>query len=350
MEPDHDHDRCLAADELCRIENGRPRESAIGAGLDMKAAGCFRGLLRLAAAATLLSAGVAGTARAGLAQGSATPAAAGGTTAGDKHPAFEVISIKRHTAESGPARPGPTPDGFRSIGLPLIGIFQWAYAFPNQPGLLRGDRIEGDPGWLSGELYDVVAKVYQADLADWQKPAMRQTMLRAMLQAMLAERCKVVVHYGSKEAPVYDLVIAKGGPKFQPAETLDAAELRRKHPGGGMMMGTGTMGVQGPDRTQFYAISMATLANTILPTVADRPVLDKTGLTGYYDLVLPSSALRRPPPPAAPGASPPPDAPPPPLEDESIFTALEALGLRLAPTKGQVRMLVIDRVERPSGN
>jgi hypothetical protein len=43
----------------------------------------------------------------------------------------------------------------------------------------------GDPGWLTGELYDVVAKADQADLADWQKPAMRQTLLRAMLQAML---------------------------------------------------------------------------------------------------------------------------------------------------------------------
>ena len=128
----------------------------------------------------------------------------------------------------------------------------------------------GDPGWLTDELYDVVAKVEQADLADWQKPAMRQTMLRAMMQAMLAERCKVVVHYGSKEAPVYDLVIAKGGPKFKQAETVDTAELRRKHPDGGMMRGSGTMAVQSRNRTQFYAISMAILANTILPSVADR--------------------------------------------------------------------------------
>ncbi len=232
----------------------------------------------------------------------------------------------------------------------MFGIFQWAYALPNQPGLLRGDLIEGDPRWLSDELYDVVAKVDQADLADWQKPAMRQTMLRAMLQAMLAERCKVVVHYGSKEAPVYDLVIAKGGPKFKQAETVDMAELRRKHPEGGMMRGSGTMAVQGPNGTQFYAISMAILTNTILPSIVDRPVVDKTGLTGYYDLALPSSALRRPPPPPPPGASQPLDAPSPPLEDESIFAALEALGLRLEPAKGQVETLVIDHVERPSEN
>ena len=308
-----------------------------------------RWVLRLAAAATLLYAGVAGMARAGMAQSSAAPVSAGGASASQKHPKFEVISIRRHTAESGPVQLGPTPDGFRSIGLPMFGIFQWAYALPNQPGLLRGDQIEGDPGWLSGELYDVVAKVDHADLADWQKPAMRQTMLRTMLQAMLAERCKVVVHYGSKEAAVYDLAIAKGGPKFKQAETVDTAELRRKHPEGGIMRGSGTMAVQSPNTTRWYAMSMAILTNTILSSVVDRPVVDKTGLTGYYDLAMPSSALRRPPPPPPPGASPPLDALPP-LEDESIFAALEALGLRLEPAKGQVETLVIDQVERPSEN
>ena len=289
-------------------------------------------------------------AQAGLAQVSGGPASAGGASASEKHPKFEVISIKRHTAEGGPVQTGPTPDGFRSIGLPLFGIFQWAYALPNQPGLLRGDRIEGDPGWLSDELYDVVAKVDDADLAGWHKPAMRQTMLRAMLQAMLAERCKVVVHYQSQEAAVYDLVIAKGGPKFKQAETVDAAELRRKHPEGGIMRGSGTMAVQSPNTTRWYAMPMAILTNTILSSIVDRPVVDKTGLTGYYDLAMPSSALRRPPPPPPPGASQPHDAPSPPLEDESIFAALEALGLRLEPAKGPMETLVIDHVERPSEN
>jgi bla regulator protein blaR1 len=305
-----------------------------------------RRVWRLATGATLLCAAVAG-----MAQVPAAPASAADASNGEKHPKFEVISIKRHASEGGPVqngRPGPTPDGFRSIGLPMVGIFQWAYALPNQPGLLRGDRIEGDPRWLEDELYDVVAKVHQADLADWQKPAMRQSMLRKMLQAMLAERCKVVVHYGIKESSVYNLVVTKGGPKFKPAETVDMAELRRKHPQGRVMMGSGTMALPGPNGTQFYAISMAILANTILPSVADRPVVDKTGLTGYYDLALPSSALRRSPPPPAP--SQPLDAPSSPLEDESIFTALETLGLRLVPAKGQVETLAIDHVERPSEN
>ena len=258
-----------------------------------------------------------------------------------------MVSIRRHKAESGPVQTRPTPDGFRSIGLPVIGIFQFAYALPHQPGLLGGDQIVGFPGWLAGELYDVMAKVDEADLAAWQKPAVRQTMLRGMLQTVLAERCRAAVHYESKEAPVYDLVIAKGGPKFKEAETMDAAELRRKHPDGGLMRGTGTIVVQSSDRMQFYAIPMALLANTILASVADRPVVDNTGLSGHYDLALPSSALRRP---AAPGASQALDAPLLPVQDESIFAALVRLGLRLQPARGRVETLVIDHVERPSEN
>jgi uncharacterized protein (TIGR03435 family) len=290
------------------------------------------------------------TAMAGMAQVSATPASTGAAIAGSKHLAFEVISIRRRTAASGPVERGTaTPDGFRSIGLPIFSIFQMAYAPPDQRGMLRGDLIAGAPGWLSDEPYDIVAKVDEADLADWRKPEMKQTMLRTMLQAMLAERCKVVVHHGSNEVPVYDLVVAKGGPKFKQAETVDTVELRQKHPSGGIMTGTGTMALEGLNGIQFfYAIRMAILANTILPSVADRPVIDKTGLTGYYDLALPSSALR--PPPSPPGVSQPLDAPSPPPQDESIFAALEALGLRLNPAKGQVETLVIDHVERPSEN
>ena len=316
-------------------------------GARSKAKSRFRGVLPLAAAT--LCAGAAWMAQSGLAQVSTAPAPAGGTVAGEKHPKFEVVSIKRHTKDGPPVQLGPAPEGFRSIGVPLFGIFQWAYPLPNQRGLLRGDQIEGAPAWLD-EPYDVVAKVEQADVADWQKPEMRQTMLRAMLQAMLEERCKVVVHYGSKEAYVYELVVAKTGPKFKPAETIDTAELMRKHPGGGTMRGSITMALQGPNQTQYFAMSMSILANTMLSSLVDRPVVDKTGLPGYYDLALPSSALRRSPPPPPPGASSAPDATTPPLEDQSIFEALAALGLRLQPAKGQVGVLVIDHVERPSEN
>src|ERR1035438_1049969 len=74
----------------------------------------LRGVLRLATAAALLYAGVAGVAQAGWAQVSAAPTSAGSASAIEKHPQFEVISIRRHTAESGPVQTGPTANGFRS--------------------------------------------------------------------------------------------------------------------------------------------------------------------------------------------------------------------------------------------
>jgi uncharacterized protein (TIGR03435 family) len=292
----------------------------------------FRGVLWSATSAALLCAEMVG-----MAQVSAAPAFAGGASADEKHLAFEVISIRRNNAEGGPAQTGSTPDGFHSIGLPMFAIFQDAYAPSNESGVLRGDRIVGAPDWLKGARYDVIAKVDEGELTDWQKPVLRQTMLRAMLQTMLAERCKVVVHHESREMPVYDLVVAKGGPKFKQAETVDMAELKLKHPGGGRMTGGG-MAVQSTEGTQFYGISMAMLGQTVLSSVAGRPVVDKTGLTGRYDLVLPWSAL-----PPQPGASA--------ADDESIFTTLpKVLGLRLEPAKGEVEMLVIDHVERPTEN
>ena len=267
-------------------------------------------------------------------------------------PAFEVISIRRNTGVSGPVQFGSTQDGFHAINLPMFAIFQMAYAPSNKSGPLRGDRIVGAPDWSKGpEHYDIVAKVDEADLADWQKPELMQQMLRAMLQAMLAERCNALVHHESEEMPVYDLVVAKGGPKFKQAETVDATELRQKHPGGGRVTGGG-IAMQGPDGTQFYGVSMAWLGQMMLSTAAERPVVDKTGLTGRYDLALPSSVLPPPPPGAwSAGASQPDALPPPPGDGESIFTVLpKALGLRLEPAKDQVEMLVIDHVERPTEN
>jgi uncharacterized protein (TIGR03435 family) len=313
----------------------------------------FPGVLWSVSAAILLCAGMVG-----VGQVSVVPASAGGASAGEKHLAFEVISIRRSNGTSGPQF-GATPEGFHAINLPMFAIFQMAYGPANGSGLLRGDRILGVPDWLKGaEHYDVVAKVDEADVADWQRPELRQTMLRTMLQTMLAERFKVVVHHENKEMAVYDLVVAKGGPKFKQAETVDAAELKEKHPNGGRVTGGG-MAVMGSSGTQFYSVTMAWLTQTMLPGIAGRPVVDKTGLTGRYDLALPSSVLLPPLPPGALQASgaPPLNAPSPlPTEEgesigESIFTALpEALGLRLEPAKDQVEMLVIDHVERPTEN
>ena len=78
-------------------------------------------ILRLVVAgAALLGTGIGGMTTACLAQVPAAPASAKGVSASEKHPKFEVVSIKRHTTDGPPVQTGPTPEGFRSIGVPLF--------------------------------------------------------------------------------------------------------------------------------------------------------------------------------------------------------------------------------------
>ncbi len=271
-------------------------------------------------------------------------------TAPSKMLAFEVVSIRRNMSGVSPQslpKFAVTADGVVSTNLPLIGLFQFGYVPTGMgdSGFFRGNQISGAPDWLtSGERYDVVAKVAEADLAEWQKPAQQTAMARAMLRSLLTERMKAVAHIESKEIPVYDLVVAKNGPKFKKAATVDANELKQQHPGGnvtpmGGMMSPGSS----PGQMNLYGVSMVLLAQ-ILSNFSGRPVVDKTGLAGGYDL---SMQAEPPPPPqsgqqGAAGAG---DAEP------SIFTMVqEQFGLKLEPAKDKVETLVIDHVERPTEN
>ncbi len=219
-----------------------------------------------------------------------------------KRLAFEVLSVKRNTLPPGMPNFGATPDGFHIIGAPLITIFQMAYAPSAEAGFLRGDRISGAPDWLKGANggYDVVAKVADADLAEWQSSPQRQTaMLKEMLQSLLADRMKAVVHHDHKEVPVYDLVVAKGGPKFKAAETVDGTELKQKHANGMLLPGNAGMIVPSAAGVQLYGVTMAMLGQSLLSGIAGRPVMDKTGLTGRYDILLGGLGPPLPPPPTA---------------------------------------------------
>ena len=170
-----------------------------------------------------------------------------------------------------------------------------------------------------------------------------------MLQAMLADRFQLKAHLESKQAPVYELVLAKGGPKIKESETSpDAPKDRDGKPFTGsfmMMRGTGRVAAQ--------AFTMANFANFLSqpPTGLGRPVVDKTGLTGKYSFALNWSPEPGLPPAGLPGLPPPPPAPPPPTDgaaDPSIFTALqEQLGLRLQPATGTLPIIAVDHIEAP---
>ena len=264
--------------------------------------------------------------------------------------AFDAASIRRNVDNIGVCSPDqvqPTPSGFRITNCPLIVALGTAYVPTTGEALGfvigMGDRIVGMPDWMTSERYDIVARIGDADAEAWKDPARQKVMLRAMLQTLLADRCKLAVHREMKDRPVFAIVVGRNGPKLKPAETSDLDTLHTKYPsamtvpGGGGILGQGSNGGR-----HLYGATIGTLS-LVLSYPAGRPVVDKTGLTGRYDIELhwtmdaPTGASETNAPPAPPG-----DAP-------SIFTAVqEQLGLKLESTKGPVEVLVIDHVERPT--
>jgi uncharacterized protein (TIGR03435 family) len=248
---------------------------------------------------------------------------------------FEVASIRQNTS-GGAQHYGPSADGYRVTNLPLLVLIVTAY--PPQHGeaaIFTDKSVVNLPEWTMKESYDITAKVAESDLPAWQDPARRTAMMRAMLQRLLEERCKLAVHHDMKEAPVYLLVVGKNGPK------LTASNPDAPHPAGLNLPGGGMILPENGGRTlHFYDASMATLA-PILSTATARPVQDKTGLTGRYDFLIPLPDNGRPAAASEPSASEP---------GPSAFSAVEELGLKLVPAKAPSETLVIDHIERPSEN
>ncbi len=155
-----------------------------------------------------------------------------------------------------------------------------------------------------------------------------------MLQALLADRCKLAVHRELKESQVTTLVVAKGGPR------LKQADPATEHPDGQPLPFGGVL-VSSSSGISFYGTSMGSLASLLSSlTNEGRPVQDKTGLAGQYDFTfkLGSQSIA--------GAATDPESP----LAAMILTGLNNLGLKLQSEKGQVETLVIDHIEQPSEN
>lgn len=281
-----------------------------------------------------------------LAQGPAVPGAVAGPVAGaDRKPlAFAAASVRRNVSATGSCGPDTlylTADGFRMTNCPLIAPLVMAYvpAKGSALGFSTDGRLLGAPDWVTSEKYDIDARIDQADMAAWQDPATQKEMLQELLQALLAERCKLAVHREMRDKPVYALTVGRNGPKFKAAESVASAEVLAKHPNAGAIPGGGGMFSSGPGGSmEFYGVPIETLA-TVLSNRAGRTVVDRTGLTGTYDIKL---EMMQPGPPAADGA---------PDPELSIFTVVqEQLGLKLEPAQDAVETLVIDHVERPTAN
>jgi uncharacterized protein (TIGR03435 family) len=256
-----------------------------------------------------------------------------------KVPVFDVVSVKPNKSDNGMMRIMFKPDGYSATNVFVKLLIQTAYG-------IRQDLISGGPGWLESAGYDFDAKVAGPDVDALKKLTPEQR--KSMLQPALADRFKLKVHTEIKQLPVYEIVLAKGGSKLKEATVGDTYANGIKGPDG---VGRGGMMRFGPGQLTAQAVPMTSLTN-MLSQQLHRTVLDKTGLTGKYDLELnwtpdqgadpmfkePEGSPQRGD--AAPDSSGP-----------SIFTALqEQLGLKLQSAKGPVETLVIDHVEMPSEN
>lgn len=243
--------------------------------------------------------------------------------------AFEVATIRPSDPNARGSSAGGQPNGtFFSKNQSLKNVICGAYD-------VLDFQCLGGPGWLESELYDVEAKPDSATAERFLKLTWKErgAVRDRMTQVLLADRLKLKAHFETREGTIFALVVAKGSLKMQEAKPGDkyANGLKRddgKPFGAGVFsMGNGTITAQG--------MSLDTLVVN-LPGITGHLVENRTGLTGLYDFTLHFSAS---------------DPPPPDSAAPSIYTALEEqLGLKLEPTKGPVKVLVIDHVERPSQN
>jgi uncharacterized protein (TIGR03435 family) len=253
-----------------------------------------------------------------------------GKDADVKLPDFDVASVKQNKGDSGMMRWMYTSDGISLTNLSLKNVIASAYD-------VKQFLISGGPSWVNNISFDLDAKVAASDVETFKKlsPAQR----RLMLQKLLAERFNLAVHFETKTLPVYDLVIATGGPKFKPAApdppapSPDADPSDHPKPRGGLSMGKGMLKLQDMPFSSFVSQ---------LGYAVDREVIDKTGLVGKYNIDLKWTPDDRP---GSESGLTDQDAEP------HLFTALqEQLGLKLESAKGPVQTLIIDRAEMPSAN
>ena len=227
------------------------------------------------------------------------------------------------------------PDGFKAMNASLRSIIQEAYG-------VQANQIVGPPE-ISSAAYDIEVKT-EGSQANAQEtdPRLRQPEIRNQLQALLADRFKLVLHHESKELPSYVLVVGENGSKLQPTKYADYPDTAKGPDGKGihrmmMMQQGGQVRAIGAQKS-----SMAELTRQLSMQLG-KNVVDKTGLSGQYDFNLQWSEAAA----SSDGASK--DVAP--ASGPSLFDAVqEQLGLKLVPQQGPEDVLVIDHIEWPEGS
>lgn len=172
-----------------------------------------------------------------------------------------------------------------------------------------------------------------------------------MLQALLEDRFKLKIHHETREGPVYALTLARGGSKLKPFKDGSCTQMPSTFPvpkpASGQRYCKAMVSTRGPsvDAEGSTLSAFSKLLNLVL----DRPVIDKTGIAGRFDIHLEFTLDQVTP--GLLGLAPDTSAAASEPTGPTIFTAIqEQLGLKLQPAKGPVELLIIDHVERPSTN
>ena len=281
------------------------------------------GLLFFAAWSTSFAASGAGQ----LGSAIEKPATANKETAVDLAQ-FAVATIKPvAAADSDPMTMHFSDDGVSLGSVPVAVVVQQAFS-PEPAILAQDDLVLGLPGWTKSERYDVEAKVGDEDVGKWK--ALPLSQKRLSLQSLLVARFNLQFHHETRERPTYSLVVAKKGPKLHKAQPEESSPNGIRGPGG---IGESTVT---PGKIVLKGSSLSVLAKLLSSQGVDHAVVDKTGLTGLYDITLRWS---------------PDDTSSSDTSLPSLFTALqEQLGLKLEYNKNPIDVIVIDHIDKPSAN
>jgi bla regulator protein blaR1 len=270
---------------------------------------------------------------------------------------FEVASVKQNIAHT-PAHStlaltgldeAPPNGGLLSAGGFQLSVYMmFAYKLtPSQYRLLESQL----PKWATSDVFDIEARADAKSSTD---------QIRLMMQSLLADRFKLAVHAETRDLPVLELVLDKPG-KIGPrlirlSEDVPCAVIPASVPGASPPAakydgwftpcgGVGAKFVSGRVHVGSENLSIGELAN-VLPVVSrnsiDRPVFDKTGLSGKFDFTMEYTP--------EPNGPPRPDFEPDPTGPTFLEALKDQLGLKLVPQIGPVDVLVVDHVEEPTPN
>jgi uncharacterized protein (TIGR03435 family) len=228
------------------------------------------------------------------------------TIFGQQEPAFDVASVKANKTESHAMynQADPLMASWKHYTLESLVAIAYTYQEP--------DHLVGGPTWIGSDTWDVEARC--------DRPA-NQELRYQMLQTLLADRFHLKVHTEMREVPQFALVVARGGSKLREVHEEDLKENPI-----GTRIGSKSFDGHGIPVDQFARWLKMELA---------RPVVDRTGLAGIYDIKLSFVSDEN----ASDSGS-----------EASVFVGLQALGLKLESIKGPVKVLVVDHAEKPSEN